>query len=82
LQVPEPAKGNDQWEDAIAQVNRGRGDCVQSFAHSETAVTEMLLIRNSVQEKGASVKLPHLIGQRFEALKLAVGPEGAWHKSV
>ena len=67
---------NIQWEDAIAQVNCWRGECLQSFAQSETAVTETLLLLNAVPVRGASVKLPHLIGQRFEALKLATGPEG------
>ena len=64
----------------MAQVSRWRGDCVQIFAQSETAVTETLVVLNSVKDKGASVKLPHLFGQRFEALKLAIGPEGAFAK--
>lgn len=70
----------DQWEHAIAQVNRWRGSCVQRFAQTETAVTETLLVLNAVPEKGPSVKLPHLIGQRFEALKFVLGPEGAFAK--
>lgn len=71
-------KDNVPWEDAIAQVNRWRGDCLQSFAQSETAVTETLLLLNAVAANGSSVKLPHLVGQRFAALKLATGPQGAF----
>jgi hypothetical protein len=74
----DPAKDIDKWEDAIAQANCWRGDCLQSFAQSEMAVTETLLVLNAVEERGNSVKLPHLIGQRFEALKLATGPDGAF----
>lgn len=80
LPLTEPTKNHDQWEDATAQVSRWRGDCLQSFTQSETAVTETLLILNAVKEKGASVKLPHLIGQRFEALRIAIGPEGPFAK--
>jgi hypothetical protein len=76
--VPDTPKDDIQWEDAIAQVNRWRGDCLQSFAQSETAITETLLLLNAAAVKGSSVKLPHLIGQRFEALKLATGLEGAF----
>lgn len=67
-----------EWDDAIAQVNRWRGECLQTFAQTETAVTETLLLLNGVALKGSSVKLPHLIGQRFEALRLATGPEGTF----
>lgn len=74
--MPELNTEDERWTNAIAQVNSWRGDCVQSFAHSESAVTETLLILNHVPEKGTSVKLPHLIGQRFEALKLATGSAG------
>lgn len=80
MPVLKPKIDDDQWELAIAQVNRWRGNCVQRFAQTETAVTETLLVLNAVPEKGASVKLPHLIGQRFEALKLVLGPEGAFAK--
>lgn len=76
--MPEAEMQGVDWDDAIAQVNRWRGDCLQSFAQSETAVTETLLLLNAVAVKGSVVKLPHLIGQRFEALRLATGPEGAF----
>ncbi len=78
--MPELNTYDERWTNAIAQMNSWRGDCVQSFAHSESAVTETLLVLNGVPEKGGSVKLPHLIGQRFEALKFAIAPAGPFAK--
>ena len=44
-----------------------RGRCLDVFARSELAVTETLLILAAVDERGPPLKLPHLVGQRYDA---------------
>ena len=48
------------------------------FARSEVAVTETLLVLAAVDGKGTSIKLPHLVGQRYDALASAVGVGGVF----
>jgi len=55
-----------------------RGRCLDLFARSEAAVTETLLVLAAVEERGGSIKLPHLAGQRYDALLTAIGVEGAF----
>jgi len=55
-----------------------RGRCLDVFARSEAAVTETLLVLATVEGRGASIKLPHLVGQRYDALATALGPKGAF----
>lgn len=57
-----------------------RGRCLDLFARSEAAVTETLLALAAVEGRGASVKLPHLVGQRYDALASATGPGGAFEE--
>jgi hypothetical protein len=52
-----------------------RGKCIEIFARSETAITEALLVLAGADEANAP-KLPHLVGQRYEALLRAVDHEG------
>ncbi|GAA4021151.1 hypothetical protein GCM10022280_22140 [Sphingomonas swuensis] len=55
-----------------------RGRCLDVFARSEAAVTETLLVLAAVKGRGASLKLPHLVGQRYDALSHAIGAGGAF----
>lgn len=64
------------WDDAVQAVNAWRGACVQSFAQAEGAVTETLLRLSAVPERGAKIRLRHLIGQRLDDLATAIGADG------
>jgi hypothetical protein len=55
-----------------------RGRCLDQFARSEAAVTETLLVLAAVGGRGASIKLPHLVGQRYDALLNATSAGGAF----
>lgn len=55
-----------------------RGRCLDLFARGEAAVTETLLLLAADDELGASIKLPHLVGQRYDSLSNAIGAEGAF----
>ncbi|HTG38059.1 hypothetical protein [Sphingomonas sp.] len=61
-------------------MNDWRGHCIEAFARAETAATECLVTLAEVPERGASISLPHLVGQRFEALHNAISAEGAFHE--
>lgn len=66
------------WAGVIQDVNAWRGACLQCFSTAEAGVTETLLTLNGVSERGASVKLRHLIGQRFDDLAAVLGPGGTF----
>jgi len=63
------------WDAIFAEVNSWRGACMHHFSMVETAVTETLLALSAAPEK-TTVRLRHLIGQRYEDLTAAIGPEG------
>lgn len=54
-----------------------RGHCLEVFSRCETAVTETLLCLSAVAKEG-SIKLPHLVGQRYDALSNAISVGGAF----
>ncbi len=64
------------WEDALASLNSWRGRAIQCFAQSEAAVSETLLALAALGDRGAKVRLRRLVGQRFEDLDAALGPDG------
>lgn len=64
------------WASVHERVNAWRGRCLNAFARAEYAVTEALDRLSRDGQHGALVRLPHLVGQRFEALAAAIGPEG------
>jgi hypothetical protein len=64
------------WDKLYAEVNAWRGECMHHIASAEKAVTETLLFLDSVKPEGTKIKLRHLIGQRFEDLSVATGPDG------
>lgn len=63
------------WDKLYAEVNAWRGECMHHIAVAERAVTETLLLLDSVKPDGTKIKLQHLIGQRFADLSAATGPE-------
>ncbi|AZO59682.1 hypothetical protein EJ078_10875 [Mesorhizobium sp. M1A.F.Ca.IN.022.06.1.1] len=62
----------------MTAANAWRGRCLDLFARSEAAVSETLLVLANSSRHGAVVKLPHLVGQRFEELATLIGPTGAF----
>lgn len=68
-----PASG---WASVHESVNAWRGRCLNAFARAEHAVTEALDRLSQDPVHGANVRLPHLVGQRFEALAVAIGEGG------
>jgi hypothetical protein len=71
-----PALPREPFVAATAQVNEWRGRCLEAFTRGETAVTECLAILGQVKGRGDKVKLPHLVGQRLEALSAAISADG------
>jgi hypothetical protein len=64
------------WDKLYAEVNAWRGECMHHIAVAERAVTETLLVLDSVKSEGTKFPLRHLIGQRFEDISAATGPDG------
>ncbi|MEQ1940798.1 hypothetical protein ABMA32_00100 [Mesorhizobium sp. VNQ89] len=64
------------WNLIFSEVNCWRGACMHHFSMVETALTETLLVLSALDEGKTVVRLRHLIGQRFEDLALAIGPDG------
>ena len=60
------------------EANIWRGRCVEEFGLAEAAVSETLAYLASIPGHGAKMVLPHLIGQRFAALKTEVGEYGSF----
>jgi hypothetical protein len=73
--VPEPENvPSSDWERIFREVNEWRGACMHHFTSIEYAVTQTLIELHAA--KPENVRLRHLIGQRFEDLAQAIGPEG------
>lgn len=64
------------FADAYARVNQWRGRCIDALTRAEEAVTNCLVVLAEVPDRGLSVMLPHLLGQRYEALCQAIGKDG------
>lgn len=73
-----PPPQSVDWNAVFSEVNSWRGACMHHFSTVETAVTETLLALSAAMPSQAVVRLRHLIGQRFEDLAAAIGPEGAF----
>ena len=77
------------WDKLYAEVNAWRGECMHHIAVAERAVTETLLVLDGAKPEGTKFPLRHLIGQRFEDIAAATGPDGpfaeegkAAHKAI
>ena len=77
---PDGALLADVFDDACGQINMWRGRCIDAFSRAEAEVTETLLSLSQVPERGINVKLPHLLGQRLDALASVIGDDGEFHK--
>ena len=64
------------WDRVFAEVNAWRGECMHHFSAIEHAVTQALLVLDAAKPEGATIRLRHLIGQRFEDLSEAIGSGG------
>lgn len=76
---PPPAGQNlprEPFDHAIQQVNEWRGRCLDAFSRAEQAVTECLVAMSEMPERGRHVRLPHLVGQRYDALSATVAETG------
>lgn len=69
------------WNVIFSEVNSWRGACMHHFSMAEAAVTETLLALSATMPSQAVVRLRHLIGQRFEDLAVAIGPEGPFEEA-
>lgn len=72
----EPGRSTTDWDVVFAEVNAWRGACLHHFSAVEMAVTETLLSLSAVSMPAGAVRLRQLIGQRFEDLAAATGPDG------
>ena len=72
----EPALPPELFAAAIREVHLWRGQCIDAFTRAEAAVTECLGWMACLPDRGTQVKMPHLLGQRLEALAAAVGDAG------
>lgn len=64
------------WTSIFSEVNSWRGACLHHFSTVEAAVTETLLTLSATTPGEPSIRLRHLIGQRFEDLAVAIGLDG------
>jgi hypothetical protein len=62
--------------DACRRVNEWRGRCIDALTRAEEVVTNSLIALADVPDRGLNVELPHLLGQRYEALSRAIGADG------
>jgi hypothetical protein len=70
-----PADQDSVWENATAAANAWRGHAIQIFAQAELAVSEALETLAAVPDRGKSVRMRRLVGQRFQDLEDALaGP--------
>jgi hypothetical protein len=56
------------FDAACARLNQWRGQMIENFARCEQAVTETLAVLNATGIELKGVKLPHLVGQRYDRL--------------
>lgn len=67
------------WDVTFAEVNSWRGSCLHHFSMVEMAVTETLLDLSTAPTRVGAFRLRQLIGQRFQDLMAAIGPDGSFH---
>jgi hypothetical protein len=72
----ETAFPREPFDAARDAVTAWRGRCLDLFSRSEAAVTETLLLLAASKPRGEAIKLPHLVGQRYDELAAAIGPGG------
>lgn len=76
--IEHPTLPREPFTRALDRVNLWRGRCQDALARAEAAVTETLFALAQVPGRGAGIDLPHLVGQRHEALHAALAKGGAF----
>ncbi|MDB5581539.1 MAG: hypothetical protein JWR80_6715 [Bradyrhizobium sp.] len=71
-----PALPQQPFDAASDGVNAWRGRCLDAFARAEAAITECLVSLSEPEKSGKAVRMPHLVGQRMEALSHALAAIG------
>lgn len=69
---------DDLWDVAIHAAQLWRASVIDVLARSEAVVSETLLVLAAAPERGRSVKLNQLLGQRLDELEKALKPNGAF----
>ena len=80
--TPIKALPKEPFEIARDAANAWRGRCLDLFTRCEAAVTETLLVLAANCTGPGSVKRPHLLGQRYDALADAIGSGGPFQSSA
>jgi len=73
---PIPTATPLDWDAAYRSANAFRGHAIELFARAEVEVSETLLLLSTLPVPCNGVQLRHLIGQRFEDLRTALGSNG------
>ncbi len=77
--LPVTELSNDAlWEKAKNAAQLWRANVIDALAQSEAVVSETLLVLSGVPQRGQSVKLHQLLGQRLDELEKALKPAGAF----
>ncbi len=66
------------WDKAVVAAQLWRANVIDALAQSEAVVSETLVVLASVPQRGQSVKLNQLLGQRLDELEKAFKPKGAF----
>lgn len=64
------------WKGIYADVNAWRGACLHSLSTVELSVTETLFALDKTKPKDTSIRLRHLVGQRYEDLAAVLNSSG------
>jgi hypothetical protein len=65
--------------EATSDFNRWRGRCTDCYARIDHAAMKALLAFASTSEGDGSIRNPPFFGQRVEAIRKAIGPDGRFH---
>ncbi len=71
--IAPPVLPPEPFNEATSRVNEWRGACIDAFVRAEAATTECLAVLAEVGDRGILVRLPHLVGQRLDALQAMIG---------
>lgn len=73
-----PQADDDRWDVAVHAAQLWRASVIDALARSEAVVSETLLVLAAAPQRGGSVKLHQLLGQRLDELEKALKPSGAF----
>lgn len=73
-----PTADDSLWESAAQSAQLWRANVIDALAKSEAVVSETLLALVDAPQRGSTVKLHQLLGQRLDELEKALKPGGAF----